>query len=170
MHLLPSPYNLGEPSRSQVGEQRGIPNENLRLELPASLPPAPFTVAQVQTPGWDIPWSPTGPKYNPALQQQQPAQLHKESSIHMSQETASNRPGTSLSRKNRKKTFRKFILNNTYVPLVQSTLFINYRSSSISQLFRVMNLAFTTSALAVAVRIRRIEIRHQVTGAVGSSP
>jgi hypothetical protein len=31
-------------------------------------------------------------------------------------------------------------------------------------------LAFTTSALAIAVRIRQIEIDHKVAGAIGSSP
>jgi hypothetical protein len=72
----------------------------------------------VQTPGWDTPWSPSGPKYS-GTTQQTPRQLHKEASFYTNQDASSNRPGTSSSRKSKKKAFRKFILNNTYVPLVR---------------------------------------------------
>ncbi|TFK76990.1 hypothetical protein BDN72DRAFT_830164 [Pluteus cervinus] len=49
---------------------------------------------------------------------------------------------------------RKFILKNTYVPL----------------LFRFLNITFTTAALAMAIRIRLLEMKFHSMGAVGSSP
>lgn len=131
--LLPSRIN-GEGASRPSGEARGrqwssrlgqqetadqeIQDETLRLELPPPPPAAPYTIAQVQTPGWDTPWSPSGPKYS-GTTQQTPRQLHKEASFYTNQDASSNRPGTSSSRKSKKKAFRKFILNNTYVPLVR---------------------------------------------------
>jgi len=53
-----------------------------------------------------------------------------------------------------KNRFRAFILSNIYVPL----------------LFRFINITFTTSALAVAIRIRQWETDFSLMGAVGSSP
>jgi len=38
------------------------------------------------------------------------------------------------------------------------------------QLFRFVNITFTTSALAIAIRIRALEMSNHVRGAVGSSP
>lgn len=38
------------------------------------------------------------------------------------------------------------------------------------QLFRLCNIVLTTAALAIAIRIRIIEARSGVTGALGSSP
>jgi hypothetical protein len=38
------------------------------------------------------------------------------------------------------------------------------------QLFRFVNITFTTAALAIAIRIRRTEERNNVTGILGSSP
>ncbi|KAF8446061.1 hypothetical protein L210DRAFT_3442883 [Boletus edulis BED1] len=68
------------------------------------------------------------------------------------QDTESGEKSTlARSRKNR---FSTFILSNIYVPL----------------LFRFINITFTTSALAVAVRIRQWEAEYNVMGAVGSSP
>jgi len=46
------------------------------------------------------------------------------------------------------------MLYNPYVPL----------------LFRFINIAFTTAALAIAIRIRHLEKRNGIMGAVGSSP
>ncbi|KAG6337321.1 hypothetical protein ID866_1746 [Astraeus odoratus] len=53
-----------------------------------------------------------------------------------------------------KRGFRVFILSNIYVPL----------------LFRFINITFTTAALAVAIRIRELEIQYSVMGILGSSP
>jgi len=72
----------------------------------------------------------------------------------------------------RKKMVRAFILTNVYVPLVSSYLFwiISYNMSQLAQLFRFINITFTTAALAVAIHIRKIEVKGRVLGAVGSSP
>jgi len=56
--------------------------------------------------------------------------------------------------KRRRRAIRKFLLTNTYVPL----------------LFRILNLSFTTAALAVAIRMGKVETQNHVKGAVGSSP
>ena len=38
------------------------------------------------------------------------------------------------------------------------------------QLFRFINITFTTAALGIAIRIRMVERDHDVTGVLGSSP
>ena len=38
------------------------------------------------------------------------------------------------------------------------------------KLFRFINIAFTAAALAIAIRIRHLEKRNGIMGAVGSSP
>ena len=38
------------------------------------------------------------------------------------------------------------------------------------KLFRFINIAFTAAAMAIAIRIRNMEERNGVMGAVGSSP
>ena len=76
--------------------------------------------------------------------------------------------------KQRKKLLRGFLLTNSYVPLVSAPLPRHVESkiysSSRLQLFRFVNITFTTSALAIAIRIRALEMSHHVSGAVGSSP
>ncbi|KAN0100718.1 hypothetical protein V8E55_000702 [Tylopilus felleus] len=68
------------------------------------------------------------------------------------QDTESGEKSTlARSRKNR---FTGFILTNIYVPL----------------LFRFINITFTTTVLAVAIRMRQWEMEYHVMGAVGSSP
>jgi hypothetical protein len=111
-----SPRHQLLPEDRRQSEEQKLQNESLRLELPAS-PSAPYTVAQVQTPGWDTPWSPTGPRYSEMLQHAS-GQPQKEASLYTNHETSSNRPDTSMSRRSHKRIVRKFILNNTYVPLV----------------------------------------------------
>ncbi|KAJ7808286.1 hypothetical protein B0H14DRAFT_3112755 [Mycena olivaceomarginata] len=54
----------------------------------------------------------------------------------------------------RKRLSGQFILSNTYVPL----------------LFRCINITFTTTALAIAIRIRLLERRTGTMGELGSSP
>jgi len=55
--------------------------------------------------------------------------------------------------KKRTKNMRKYCLHNLYVPLI----------------FRILNLAFTSATLGVAVRIRRVERDNGVLGILGSS-
>ncbi|KIY45475.1 hypothetical protein FISHEDRAFT_67031 [Fistulina hepatica ATCC 64428] len=107
----------------------------LSLEIPK--PAAPFTLAQVTTPGWDTPWTarPRDPTNNASTDDD--AESH-----------------TTVLGPVRKQRWRRFLLTNVYVPL----------------LFRFINLAFTTGALGLAVRIRAIEQRNNVMGIIGPSP
>jgi hypothetical protein len=72
----------------------------------------------------------------------------------------------------RRKKLRRFIFTNPYVPIVslislRSPYFFSHNPL---QLFRVINIAFTTSALGIAIQIRNIEGANHAMGAVGSSP
>ncbi|EIW86608.1 hypothetical protein CONPUDRAFT_134006 [Coniophora puteana RWD-64-598 SS2] len=116
-------------------------NSNLYLDLPR---PDPFTVSQSKTPGWDIPWQ----------SKEMSALTHGDNHSRGAQ-SALSRPDDTVSHKSRsrKKRFRAFLLSNIYVPL----------------LFRFVNITFTTAALAIAIRIRQLEMRYHVMGVVGSS-
>ncbi|EIN14179.1 hypothetical protein PUNSTDRAFT_80320 [Punctularia strigosozonata HHB-11173 SS5] len=128
------------------------PRQNARgltLELP---PPQEnlFTLHHNHTPGWASPWSarphplfPVGNGYEPS---------DHANSADETEVTGPNEKSTDW--KSRRKRWRRFFLTNNYVPL----------------LFRVINIAFTTAALAMAIRIRETEMHHHVMGAVGSSP
>ncbi|TFY71050.1 hypothetical protein EVG20_g1943, partial [Dentipellis fragilis] len=133
----------------EAGPSTSHPKDwGLRLSMPTP-PPAPFTLAQSHTPGWDSPWT------------ARPANTHlsgiyeqlgnvRNGSVDDKDSGASN-----LSRWARiKKRGRAYLLHNTYVPL----------------LFRFINITFTTAALAIAIRIRLLESAHGVMGALGSSP
>ncbi|KIK06882.1 hypothetical protein K443DRAFT_673778 [Laccaria amethystina LaAM-08-1] len=117
------------------------------IRLPSE-PSAPYTLAHAVTPGWDIPWS-------SRLAAQGPLHKHENSYgfENENNEDEESNKDVSLWGK-RKRRFRNFILTNTYVPL----------------LFRFINIAFTTAALGMAIRIREIELKHHAMGAVGSSP
>ncbi|KZS95879.1 hypothetical protein SISNIDRAFT_483300 [Sistotremastrum niveocremeum HHB9708] len=127
--------------------------ENLRLELPLPPPQAPFTVSHTQTPGWNLPWSPSAPRERiPSDRLDDGLGLGLQNSrFSYSQE---DRDSGSMTKTSRRKRLRRFILGNTYVPL----------------LFRVLNLTFTSASLAIAIRIRRIEMDYHVEGVIGSSP
>jgi len=116
------------------------PPEQLHLELPQP-PHSPTTVAQTKTPGWDIPWSPRVPGQPP-----------------VAWDTMADSDRESVEKsglwQRRKKRIRVYMLTNTYVPL----------------LFRVVNIMFTSSALAIGIRIRLLESRNGIEGALGSSP
>ncbi|KAF8973922.1 hypothetical protein BDZ97DRAFT_1647958 [Flammula alnicola] len=125
------------------------PASHLSMPLPAQLP-VPYTLSHTNTPGWDTPWTSRtnaqGPVRDNILESYGFEEDHSSGSDHDRRE---------LSRwSRRRKQIRSFILVNTYVPL----------------LFRFINIAFTTAALGIAIRIRAIEIRNSATGAIGSSP
>ncbi|KAG6842565.1 hypothetical protein C0991_000091 [Blastosporella zonata] len=134
----------------ELGQHNGIERG---WDLPTAAPtpsPAQYTLAHTSTPGWDDPWSPRTAVQGPVRNN-----LDRESSYDLEpvEESAdSDKSGNKWRR--RKKRFRVFILSNIYVPL----------------LFRMINITFTASALAVAIRIRRMEISVHSMGAVGSSP
>ncbi|KAJ8084134.1 hypothetical protein AAF712_001006 [Marasmius tenuissimus] len=123
------------------------------IQLPpqaAGLPPS--TLAHNATPGWETPWTARSAAQGPRRNQA------RENSYGMGDEVLDSSEDHSVDDKGtwsqRKKRFRMFILSNAYVPL----------------LFRVINISFTSAALGISVRIRRIESQNQLMGALGSSP
>ncbi|KAG2159979.1 uncharacterized protein EDB93DRAFT_31739 [Suillus bovinus] len=105
---------------------------------------APFTLPCNKTPGWDTPWEPT-----------RNFPTNDCSNLGVTGDHSDNESGDrSNSGISRKKRFRTFILTNIYVPL----------------LFRFINITFTAAALAVAIRIRIVELHDSIMGIVGSSP
>ncbi|TFL06605.1 hypothetical protein BDV98DRAFT_647638 [Pterulicium gracile] len=109
------------------------------------LPDAPFTLAQNATPGWETPWS-AGVRSN-----SHDGQFFGD--IDNDSDNGDANKNLSVWKK-RRKNFRVCVLTNTYVPLM----------------FRFINITFTTAALGLAIRIRRIELNNNVLGALGSSP
>lgn len=85
-------------------------------------------------------------------------------------ETDSHKSKTYTVWQRRRKKLRTFILNSAYVPLVRSSSLHVSVLIMLAQLFRCINISFTTAALGMAIRIRILERRFHVMGAVGSSP
>ncbi|KAF9452663.1 hypothetical protein P691DRAFT_614039, partial [Macrolepiota fuliginosa MF-IS2] len=144
--FLPSPASLHRKEKPPDAPQpRPRPSLD-RLSIPLPDPTFHFTQNQATSPGWDTPWTSRPNAQGPLRRRDteasyftQPLPSDEEHLVHP---------------KNCKKKFRKFILINSYVPI----------------LFRVINIAFTTAALGIAIRIRRIEMANHAMGAVGSSP
>lgn len=142
----------------------------LHVDLPRT-PGKPFTLSHTQSPGWDTPWSamlpPTAARANGNVN----AYNGLENGGHGSDEGHKPSPW-----EQRKKVLRNFLLTNNYVPLVSANisavLVVCVRSLLCLhlQLFRFVNITFTTSALVIAIRIRALEMSHHVRGAVGASP
>ncbi|KAJ7038075.1 hypothetical protein C8F04DRAFT_1220382 [Mycena alexandri] len=125
-------------------------NRNWNLSITLPTPPASaFTQQHNATPGWDAPWT-------SRVGAQGPAGHHDLEDIEDEDEGSSpvdpDKHRTVWQR--RRKRLRAFILSNAYVPL----------------LFRCINILFTTTALAIAIRIRLIERRMHTMGELGSSP
>lgn len=150
--VSPVPKGFSGRRPTSTDSQR---NWGLTIDLPPP-PSAPFTMAQSRTPGWDSPWSPR------AARNGHPPTQELFGYDDDSQEKVLTR----------KKKFRTFILKNTYVPLVGLMLYLHLQLHLICrfQLFRFINIVFTSAALGVATRIRLIEKHNHVMGAVGSSP
>ena len=152
----------GQVDHPYIRRDRG-----LSLVLPTP-PTAPYAPSQTITPGWGSPWSPRLPSHT-AMPVMEP-----DDSYDMENDLEGNAWSTGGlgGWQERKKIVRAFILTNVYVPLVGSYLFwvISSNMSRLAQLFRFINITFTTAALAVAVHIRKIEVKGHVLGAVGSSP
>ena len=140
-----SPWLMSGNRRSQqdLAKSRGFEEHTsgLYIDLPQ---PDPFTVSQSKTPGWDIPWQ----------SKEMSAVVHGDNQNRGTQRAPSRTDDVfSHKSRSRKKRFRAFLLSNIYVPL----------------LFRFVNITFTTAALAMAIRIRQLEMRYNVMGVVGSS-
>ncbi|KJA29243.1 hypothetical protein HYPSUDRAFT_32641 [Hypholoma sublateritium FD-334 SS-4] len=141
----PEGSTFARGGREKTGEE---PPQSLSIPMPAQLP-IPYTLAHTNTPGWDTPWTARPNAQGPNRHNRLESYGFEEDD----QSTSSPRiSGSKWSR--RKKRIRSFILVNTYVPL----------------LFRFINIAFTTAALGIAIRIRALERKKNATGAIGSSP
>ncbi|KAK7064131.1 hypothetical protein R3P38DRAFT_3249713 [Favolaschia claudopus] len=128
-------------------------NRNWNLSITLPTPPAgAFTAQHNATPGWDAPWTSRVGAQGPA------GRHHSDSSSYNEHDEESGSPGGAnkdhTAWQRRRRRLRTFILTNTYVPL----------------LFRCINLAFTTTALGIAIRIRLLERRLNTMGELGSSP
>lgn len=122
----------------------------LRLELPVP-PEPPFTVSHTKTPGWDTPWTPRA-QNNPFTRRDD-----LENNAPYMSRTKENGEDHHIDRSHSKplrKRIRHYLLHNNSVPLVS----------------RIINISFTTVALAFAIRIRIVEEKNRLLGAVGSSP
>ncbi|RPD81988.1 hypothetical protein L226DRAFT_528198 [Lentinus tigrinus ALCF2SS1-7] len=130
-----------DPDGSDHGAPPRLSNRSrLRIDMPPTN--APFTLAQTRTPGWDTPWTSAHPNGTGSI-----VQSTREQGSHHDDEKL-----TPWQR--RRKRLRAYMLYNIYVPL----------------LFRLCNIVLTTAALGIAIKIRLIESRNGVMGALGSSP
>ncbi|KAI0778517.1 hypothetical protein BD413DRAFT_465477 [Trametes elegans] len=139
-----SPTTLRESDRETVESDtpRTHPRSRLRIDMPPTAS-GPFTLAHNRTPGWDTPWTSSHPS---GMDDHHDPQSFDVGSHHDEEKL------TPWQR--RRKRFRAYMMYNIYVPL----------------LFRLCNIVLTTAALAIAIRIRIIEARNGVMGALGSSP
>ncbi|KAJ7110099.1 hypothetical protein C8R44DRAFT_842509 [Mycena epipterygia] len=150
---LPSQRDSGLAPRRNRQQSRASTinrNWNLSITLPTP-PPASFTLQHSVTPGWDVPWtSRVGAQGPPGRHNSEGSGFteddHDDSPVDRDKDITVWR--------RRRKRLRAFILSNAYVPL----------------LFRCINIAFTTTALAIAIRIRLLEKRTNTMGELGSSP
>ncbi|KAE9410984.1 hypothetical protein BT96DRAFT_244814 [Gymnopus androsaceus JB14] len=116
-------------------------------------PRPPFTLNQVNSPGWETPWTSRAGAQGPFHSRLGHGGDEDEEEENL--ESHSDTSGANVSRwKSRRKKLRMFLLTHPYVPL----------------LFRFINISFTTATLAIAIRIRESEKRNEVVGVVGSSP
>lgn len=181
--LSNAPYFLNEKRRSQETEKEERDEESPRQSGGESadleerpqwnlhLPPPPredeFTLTQSRTPGWQTPW--TARPSLPANSLTSAAiRLQEGPGHHDSDDEEKQRSKWYI----RRKRLRAFILNNNYVPLVSRVFLSVYRINPEVefQLFRIINIAFATASLVVAIQIRHKEMKFGVVGAVGSSP
>ncbi|CAE6462551.1 unnamed protein product [Rhizoctonia solani] len=151
-----------EAGPSTLPEEPGEPHRNaagLKLELPEG----PFTLQQTQTPGWETPWAPHPPAaYRGTAGRDRAGQsdlgytggkeLGAAASRRTDDDDVRSRRGGRYSRIKRR--LRTYILQNNYVPLF----------------IRLLNIAFTTSTLAVGISTRRLEVKNGILGSIGSSP
>ncbi|KAG9076193.1 hypothetical protein FRC06_009648, partial [Ceratobasidium sp. 370] len=156
----------GDPS----GSARGGKANGLTLSLPG--PKGPFTLSQTQTPGWETPWAPHPPAAyrggggNGQVKDRggDGSQFYaggKELGALASRRTVGADDDDERAKSKRggrwvqtKRSLRLYILKNDYVPLF----------------IRLLNIAFTTTTLAVSISMRNLEKQHGVLGSIGSSP
>jgi hypothetical protein len=144
-------------SEKTTARQAEIPSSNYRNDwnLSIALPaPAPFTVNQTDSPGWETPWTSRAGAQGPFHSRSRHDASNYDEEENLEGHSGSSETHDDSKWKSRRKRLRIFLLNNPYVPL----------------LFRLINISFTTGTLAVAIHIRLREKEHNLTGVVGSSP
>lgn len=158
---LPNTASLNAVRRGDKGKEMahtGSLSERKNVKLNVELPPppaAPFTLSHNPTPGWDTPWT---------------ARARDDSFGLTGDSTDEDLPRRGRGGKLPKR-WRTFLLNNVYVPLVSRCLSWSLHSpANLPQLFRFINVTFTSAALAFAIRIRQLEKQNHALGALGSSP
>ncbi|KAG8795760.1 hypothetical protein FRC12_010201 [Ceratobasidium sp. 428] len=161
----PPAQSADDPSSSRG--RGGARGNTLKLSLPAG----PFTLNQTQTPGWETPWAPHppaayrggGPNGVSKDRGGDGSQFYaggKELGPLASRRTAGGDDDDERSKKRggrwvqTKRRLRLYILKNDYVPLF----------------IRLLNIAFTTTTLAVSISMRNLEKQHGILGSIGSSP
>lgn len=100
--------------RRDKEKESNCDSPHLTMTMPAP-PPAPYTLAHTNTPGWDTPWT-----SRPAAQG--PARVDREDSYGFEEDHGSDSPSSDKDLSGwalRRKQIRSFILVNTYVPLVR---------------------------------------------------
>ncbi|KAG9119988.1 hypothetical protein FRC07_004707 [Ceratobasidium sp. 392] len=163
-----SPTVVEDPSSSRSGGGGGAKANQLKLDLPNG----PFTLNQTRTPGWETPWAPHPPTAyrgggaNGAVKDRggDGSQFYaggKELGALASRRTVGGDDDDERSKAKRggrwvqtKRRLRLYILKNDYVPLF----------------IRLLNIAFTTTTLAVSISMRNLEKQHGILGSIGSSP
>ncbi|EMD42198.1 hypothetical protein CERSUDRAFT_79802 [Gelatoporia subvermispora B] len=148
--LSPTLRRSEDPAAASRGKEpvhvgRASNSSGLQIDIPPP-PTVPFTRAYNETPGWDTPWT-----SRPLDLTHRGQNFGEPPPDGMQHDDGDEKLGTWA---RRKKRLRAYMMYNVYVPL----------------LFRFINIAFTTAALAVAIRIRLLEQHNGVMGALGSSP
>lgn len=137
-----------EKQRKPDYEQDKYPTMSFRARMEH---PDVFTVHQPATPGWASPWKPEerGQGFD--------AGDHRFGPSGFFPRTESGRTYGSDGKQKKQpwlKKWRKFLIHNPFVPL----------------LFRVINIAFTSATLAVAIELLLVLRNQGASDAVGSSP
>ncbi|KDQ63624.1 hypothetical protein JAAARDRAFT_385164 [Jaapia argillacea MUCL 33604] len=163
--------NLEEGPSREKGKDPEVasPTDKSTLQIPLPQPPAaPYTLSHNKTPGWSTPWS---PKISDGILGQRNYTTIPNGGLGEPDldDYGLSTPHMSPWQRRRKK-IRKFLLTNTYAPLVSPVHMPKPRYLNSPKLFRFVNISFTSAALAVAVRIRTLEKRNGIMGAVGASP
>ncbi|KAF8704576.1 hypothetical protein RHS03_05790, partial [Rhizoctonia solani] len=147
-------------AQSEAGPSTIRANTNgLKVELPQG----PFTLQQTQTPGWETPWAPHPPAAYRGTTGKERAgtgdmgyvggkELGAAASRRTEDDDVRSRRGGKYSRIKRR--LRTYVLQNNYVPLF----------------IRLLNIAFTTTTLAVGISTRNLELKNNILGSIGSSP
>lgn len=109
-----------EKSSVDPEQQGGSGSARKPWDMRISMPTRPFTVNQVNSPGWETPWTSRAGAQGPFHSRSHNGYIENEEE---NLETHSGEGGAHTSKwKDRKKRLRIFLLNNAYVPLVSSLI------------------------------------------------